>query len=642
VEDFENLADEWKERQLAPARSVATDSVEFDITELDEDEEGNDEGTALVAGFDNDDVEAPELLTAEEIAAIESEIADLEHFRDLAVSITQNAKGDTLVEGLEAGFARMRELGAAEKAIIFTESRRTQEYLVRRLAETSYGEKIVLFNGSNADPKSREIYSAWKEAHQGTDKISGSRTADMRSALVEYFQDEARIMIATEAAAEGINLQFCSMVVNYDLPWNPQRIEQRIGRCHRYGQKFDVVVVNFLNRNNAADQRVYELLDEKFQLFSGVFGASDEILGAIESGVDFESRIVEIYQNCRTTEAIQQEFDFLRGELDTQIEDRMKETRKQLLENFDAEVHDKLRVNLREGTRYLNRYESLLWDLTSFVLDDRAAFFPEEHAFIIGQNPYPDSDREILTGRYEMAKEVEHAHRYRLNHPLAQRVIGEALITELPPAHLTIDYSNDPQKVGVLEPLVGQGGILSARLISVTAGDTEDHILFAACTDDGEVLDEDHCHRLLQVPHAKSAPIAAKPDDLDHMLDGRQSVMLAKIAERNGQFFEQEMEKLDHWADDKRTSLKTNLKDLDGKIRELKKEARGAASLPEKIKIQREIQKVQSRRDEAWRRYDEAAREIEERKDELLDEIEARLEQRTEIKPLFTVRWSIV
>ena len=91
-------------------------------------------------------------------------------------------------------------------------------------------------------------------------------------------------MIATKAWAEGINLQFCSLVVNYDLPWNPQRIEQRIGRCHRYGQKHDVVVVNFLNRKNAADQRVFELLSEKFQLFEGVFGASDEVLGPSSPG----------------------------------------------------------------------------------------------------------------------------------------------------------------------------------------------------------------------------------------------------------------------------------------------------------------------------------------------------------------------
>ncbi len=143
----------------------------------------------------------------------------------------------------------------------------------------------MLFNGSNSDPESIATYQRWKERHQGNDQLSGSPTADMRAALVERFRSEAKIMIATEAAAEGINLQFCSMVVNYDLPWNPQRIEQRIGRCHRYGQRHDVVVINFLNRANAADLRVFELLDEKFRLFSGLLGASNELLGAIESGV---------------------------------------------------------------------------------------------------------------------------------------------------------------------------------------------------------------------------------------------------------------------------------------------------------------------------------------------------------------------
>ena len=115
--------------------------------------------------------------------------------------------------------------------------------------------------------------------------------------------------------------------MNYDLPWNPQRIEQRIGRCHRYGQRYDVVVVNFLNKNNAADQRVYELLAEKFQLFNGVFGASDEVLGAIESGVDFEKRIVAIYQNCRTTEEIEAEFERLRAGDGHQYQRRRWKTR---------------------------------------------------------------------------------------------------------------------------------------------------------------------------------------------------------------------------------------------------------------------------------------------------------------------------
>ena len=178
----------------------------------------------------------------------------------------------------------------------------------------------------------------------------------MRAALVDYFRETAAIMIATEAAAEGINLQFCSMVVNYDLPWNPQRIEQRIGRCHRYGQRYDVVVVNFLNKNNAADQRVYQLLAEKFKLFSGVFGASDEVLGAIESGVEFEKRIVSIYQHCRTTEEIETAFERLRGEMDNNITVTMEDTRRKLLENFDAEVHDRLKVSMTSSREYLDRF----------------------------------------------------------------------------------------------------------------------------------------------------------------------------------------------------------------------------------------------------------------------------------------------
>ena len=189
----------------------------------------------------------------------------------------------------------------------------------------------------------------------GTDRVSGSPTADMRAALVDHFRDEAAILIATEAAAEGINLQFCNLVVNYDLPWNPQRIEQRIGRCHRYGQKFDVVVVNFLNKANAADKRVYELLDEKFRLFNGVFGASDEVLGAVESGVDFEKRIATIYQRCRTPEQIQFEFDLLQRELEDEISAGQRDAREKLLDNFDQEVVEKVRIETPRRTRSVQR-----------------------------------------------------------------------------------------------------------------------------------------------------------------------------------------------------------------------------------------------------------------------------------------------
>jgi SNF2 family DNA or RNA helicase len=244
--------------------------------EMDQDYEVLDETAEEWA----EETPQPEPLSDTDRAALTQEIADLEDFRNLAVSITHNAKGRALLVALDQAFAEADRLGAARKAIVFTESRRTQEYLVRVLADSPYAAGIVLFNGSNNDEKSRQMYTGWLQRHAGTDRVTGSRTADMRSALVDYFREQGRIVIATEAGAEGINLQFCSLVVNYDLPWNPQRIEQRIGRCHRYGQKHDVVVVNFLNQKNEADQRVFQLLSEKFSLFEGVFGASDEVLGA--------------------------------------------------------------------------------------------------------------------------------------------------------------------------------------------------------------------------------------------------------------------------------------------------------------------------------------------------------------------------
>lgn len=179
---------------------------------------------------------------------IQRELEQLERFLELAQSINANSKGDNLLSALEQGFQKMEELGGQQKAVIFTESRRTQSYLFNLLSNHGYEGQIVFLNGLNNDEGSKCIYAEWKERHKDDGLVSGSKQADMKAAVVEEFRDRACILIGTEAAAEGINLQFCSLVVNYDLPWNPQRIEQRIGRCHRYGQKNDVVVINFLNQ----------------------------------------------------------------------------------------------------------------------------------------------------------------------------------------------------------------------------------------------------------------------------------------------------------------------------------------------------------------------------------------------------------
>jgi superfamily II DNA/RNA helicase len=255
---------------------------------------------------------------------LREEIDILQRLATWARGIGIDTKTQTLLKALDIGFEQMITTGAARKALIFTESRRTQDYLKTFLESHGYGGQVVLFNGTNGGPETTAIYERWVEKNLNTGRVSGSRAVDVRTALIEHFRDEATILLATEAAAEGINLQFCSLVINYDLPWNPQRIEQRIGRCHRYGQKHDVVVINFLNERNEADRRVLELLGEKFSLFSGVFGASDEVLGTIESGVDFERRILSIYQECRTPEAIDIAFRKLQEEMDERIRIRLE------------------------------------------------------------------------------------------------------------------------------------------------------------------------------------------------------------------------------------------------------------------------------------------------------------------------------
>lgn len=188
--------------------------------------------------------------------ALQAEIDKLKDFLRLAGSIGRNAKGDALLRALDRAFDSAERLGGQRKAVIFTESVRTQAWLFEQLGAAGYRDRIVLLNGTNADADSQQTYRAWLEKHQGSSRISGSKSADMKAALVERFRDQASIMICTEAGAEGINLQFCSLLINYDLPWNPQRVEQRIGRVHRYGQKHDVVVLNFINNQRRRPPRV--------------------------------------------------------------------------------------------------------------------------------------------------------------------------------------------------------------------------------------------------------------------------------------------------------------------------------------------------------------------------------------------------
>jgi len=579
-----------------------------------------------------------------DLAKLKLEIAELEHFITWAHSIGVDTKSHALLKALEIGFAEMAKTGAARKALVFTESRRTQEHLRSFLEANGHAGRVIIFNGTNTDPAAKAIYEKWLATNAGTGRASGSRSVDIRTALIEHFRDHADIIIATEAAAEGVNIQFCSLVINYDLPWNPQRIEQRIGRCHRYGQRHDVVVINFLNERNEADRRVLELLAEKFHLFSGVFGASDEVLGSIESGVDFEKRVLAIYQTCRTPEEIANAFKLLRDEMDASIKTRMDDTQRALMEHFDEDVHDRLKMQLAQTREQLDRVGRLFWALTGYMLRDYAKFQSDALAFQLHTAPRPD----LKIGDYHLISKTEPnvagEFLYRLTHPLGEYVLDDGKRCPTPVATVSFDISNHVGRITAIEAFKEQSGWLTLQKLTVESFEREEFLLFSAFTDAGQSLDQETCEKLFrclgQVMPAELTSDAR--EKLDREAKRHAQATIAHSLESNNKVFSEERERLDRWAEDMVLAAEKELTDTKAQIKALNRQSRLAPTVDEQHALQnkiRDLEKVQrNQRQQIFKVEDE----IKGKRDVLIEKLEKRLSQHTSSEHLFSIRWQIV
>ncbi|MGV3553614.1 SNF2-related protein [Rhizobium sp.] len=578
------------------------------------------------------------------------EIEDIANLIQLARSIHTDTKSKALLTALDVGFSEQQRMGASKKAIIFTESRRTQHYLREFLERSGYEGQIVTFSGTNNDRQAQQVYEKWVSNSTNSQRGSGSRQIDVRTALIDEFRDSASIMIATEAASEGVNLQFCSQVINYDLPWNPQRIEQRIGRCHRYGQTHDVIVVNFLNERNEADKRVHALLTEKFNLFDGVFGASDEVLGSIESGLDFEKRILAIYQDCRTPEAIAKAFDELQEQLDEQIRSRMDDTRRALLEHFDEDVHARLKLRLADAREQLDKIGRRFWDLTRWTLQERARFDEANLAFDLLSPPAVD----IRPGRYHLISRNsvsdqsvnEHGYfLYRLSHILGEHVVSTAKSSETPIAELRFDVSGHMSRIAIVEALKGRTGWLTLRKLTVTTFETEEYLLFSGVDDNGRSIDHEACAKLFSVGASVKTTGAAQASVADRLeAEAGQHVKarLNQSLEANNKHFAAARDRLERWADDKIFAAEKALKDTKELIKAIRREARQAATLEEEAATQMKLQELERRqrkqRQEIFNQEDDVA----EKRDELIANLQKRLQHGHAVETLFTIRWAVV
>lgn len=601
-------------------------SAEWEIGDVLDDLDGVD---AESEEWDEEDGDSGSEVVDKE--ALSRELSEIRDFKRRVRAISTNAKGDKLLTALELGFRKMRDLGAADKAIIFTESNRTQKYLQEILADSVYAGSVVLFNGENKDHESRTIYKAWLAENQGSDRITGSASSDMRAALVDHFKHSAKIMIATEAAAEGVNLQFCSLVINYDLPWNPQRIEQRIGRCHRYGQKYDVVVVNFLNTKNQADERVYELLKEKLKLFDGVFGASDEVLGALGSGVDFEKRILGIYRTCRTRNQIDSAFGQLQLELDETISQTMTKTHVKVMENLDEEVHSRLKMREFEARALMSSQARALYYLTKHLLGSDGDWNDEGASFLYQGQSY----------RFKV-EEGTAAHAYRVQHPLAQALIERARELRPEAAELSFHYMGMPV-IGALEGLIGKSGWMQVEVMTrASKHETEEILIVGALTDDGTVLYPDVAQKLFQLP-AESRPLRESvPEHLQAVTDVQKQRTQEEAQQRQQSYFSAEIDKLDLWAEDLKNGLELRIKELEVSIKETKKASTLAITLEDKLALQKQVKELETERNQARRHLFDAQDEVDAKQDEIIGGIEEELESSSSINSLITLRWMLV
>jgi len=593
---------------------------------------------------ENEDIKEIEKirLTPEQQTAVYKEIADLQQIYDLANSIKDNNKGECLLKALEVGFQKMTELGANRKALIFTESRRTQEYLFELLEANGYKGQIVLFNGSNNDERSKQIYKNWLAVNERTGCISESKSANRRQAIVDYFRNKASIMIATEAASEGINLQFCSFIANFDLPWNPQRVEQRIGRCHRYGQRNDVVVCNFINVKNAADIRVYQLLYEKFHLFDGIFGASDDVLGSIESGVDFEKRLLQIYQTCRTPDEINAAFDQVQTEMDAQIQQTMSETRQALLENLDEDVVNLLRLRRENDDKNISRIHRWLYALTvSYAPDCIEATDANNLIFTLKRNPFPGQN--IAVGTYQISNTDGQYENYRLSHPLAKAIIEAAKNKDLPYRELHFDYIRHPYKNSLIEQTDCREGYLSAHLVSYHSdGQDEDHIVLTAMGQHGEELPSKLAQRILGIVATAGNAIDNVPQaEMQRFYDVRREALTTQISERNDKMLKDEIAHVEAWADDKELTIEREIKQLKAKKKEKQRMLTKADSLNEKLALEKELKQVTNELKRKRTEQDDLDEEIEHQRDEMIARLRQYLNQQISDKELFFIHFTL-
>lgn len=593
-----------------------------------------------------DEVEDDELINEEENEKLEidknelnREILVIKNLIEKTNKVNKESKYFTLLESLKYSFMHLKEIGANEKVLIFTESTRTQKFLYDSLKEDGY-DHILLYNGSNNNDETNEIYSNWLNRPENIDKKNNDRSLNIKSAIIDEFEKNGKILISTEAGAEGLNLQFCSLVINYDLPWNPQRVEQRIGRCHRFGQKFDVTVINFINNSNRVEQRIYELLNSKFNLFNEVFGASDEVLGALDNVTNIDKSISEIYAKCRTEEEIDTAFDELQKEYSNEISDNIKKTKQKIIDNFEEDLQQYFSNMMVETESQLNEMEKTFWELTKIILSNVAHFDDASFTFTV-------YNLDEYNGKYKISSRNENSEYidYNSNTKLGQLVLNKAHKINISHGKMTFDITNYPFKLTEIEQMKGKKGIILFNKFSIRSFESEEYLFFSGLMTDNEFLDDETINKLFRTNSIENYDTNMDSNKLNLVLENSKiycNKLLTESTEKNNSYLSSEISKINTWADDKMESIEYNVEMMREQRKELRKQSDLCTNYQDKLKIEQEISNLTNKISNSWMKLADTEEKVEIQRKQMISNVKKENMKSSTFETIFAINFEVI
>ena len=514
-------------------------------------------------------------------AALGDELALVERFVERARALPHDSKAASLVKAVRRSLDRPPD---QRRVVIFTESLVTQDYLRKLLIGQTHlrDEDITLFRGINDSPRAAAALRVWRDEVEpalGPARRPSPAVA-MRSALIHEFRTRSSVLIASEAGAKGLNLQFCDTIVNYDLPWNPQRIEQRIGRCHRYGQKRDVTVINFLAKDNEAQRLTFEILSAKLDLFGKVLGMSDEVLqtprtdasDALVSalGQEFENQLQRIWERARSVREVEEELRKLRDSMEERRQelDRVRQRTAGLIESsFDDALRGIFQRIRGEVPQVLARFDADLERVLVAYLDGlRVAWGARPRN---GRRVLHIAASERLPTPYQGGVSVgvgapageDGMDSLHLSHTLVQAAVQHARQTGC--GTFRVSFELGPDAPPALQRRRGSRGRLALTRVMHEGFEREERLRVTAVFEDAEVLrPAEAALELLRQPCSDAPPfpqpLAVAAEHLDEVVDEELFFEQSAVGETEQTNFETNMAQLDQFLADRTLVLRRN------------------------------------------------------------------------------------